>query len=105
MNTARTCSGCGKPLASDAPQGVCPECLMKAGLGTEIGDPEPTAQARFTPPTAEDLATLFPQFEMLAFIGQGGMGAVYKARQKQLDRVVALKILPPSIGQDPAFAE
>jgi capsular polysaccharide biosynthesis protein/tRNA A-37 threonylcarbamoyl transferase component Bud32 len=78
---------------------------MNAGLGTETGGAEPTTLARFTPPTPEELAALFPQFEILSFIGQGGMGAVYKARQKQLDRIVALKILPPSIGQDPAFAE
>jgi len=78
---------------------------MKAGFGTETGGADPSKQARFTPPSLENLAELFPQFEILSFIGQGGMGAVYKARQKQLDRIIALKILPPSIGQDPAFAE
>ena len=45
-------------------------------------------------------------FDLICKIGQGGMGSVFKARQVSLDRIVALKVLPPSIAQNnPVFIE
>ena len=57
----------------------------------------------FTPPELDEIAALLPQFEILSFIAKGGMGAVYLAKQKSLDREVAIKILPRSFGQDETF--
>lgn len=57
------------------------------------------------PPSVADLAPRFPHLELLDLIGVGGMGAVYRARQKSLDRIVALKILPPHPDRHESFAE
>src|SRR5215467_13804316 len=91
-NASRVCAKCGATVLADAPQGFCSVCLFRKGLGSfdnENGDA--------LDPTASRIQMEFGDYELLEEIGRGGQGVVFRARQKNLNRIVALKVI--GLGQ------
>src|SRR5688572_1569106 len=97
-----TCSSCGGTLPPDAGlMGLCPRCLLRSALGA--GTDVHNRVAGFEAPDPSEIRCALPNLDLLELLGQGGMGAVYRARQRSLDRHVAVKLFPRELFDDPTF--